>query len=159
MTTVKGMILGTAAYMSPEQARGVPVDHRSDIFSFGIVLYEMLTGRKPFIGETVSDVLASVLAREPDLAVLPRDLSPRLVDLVRRCLEKQPRRRWQAIGDVRYELETIAAQPRAVAAPAAGAFAPRPLWQRAMPAVLAAVIAARSPSVCWRRCGPRSRPR
>jgi Tol biopolymer transport system component len=144
MATAQGMILGTAAYMSPEQARGAQADHRSDIFSFGIVLYEMLTGRHPFPGETVSDVLASVLVREPDLAALPQDLSPRLLDLVRRCLEKNPKRRWQAIGDVRHELEIIAANPRAGAAPAAQASAapaPRPMWKRAMPAAMAAVIA------------------
>ena len=145
MATAQGVILGTAAYMSPEQARGAPADHRSDIFSFGIVLYEMLTGRHPFPGETVSDVLASVLAREPDLAALPPDLSPRLADLVRRCLDKHPRRRWQAIGDVRHELDVIAAHPRATVAPAAtpaiAAPAPRPMWKRVMPAALAAVIA------------------
>jgi serine/threonine protein kinase len=70
-----GMILGTASYMSPEQARGYAADHRSDIFAFGIVLYEMLTGRQPFPGETISDVLAAVLARDPDLGALPADLS------------------------------------------------------------------------------------
>ena len=114
MATQAGMILGTASYMSPEQARGMTADHRSDIFSFGVVLYEMLTGRQPFQGETVSDVLASVLARDPDLASLPPDLAPRLSDLLRRCLEKQPKRRWQAIGDVRHELEVITSNPRHV---------------------------------------------
>ena len=147
MATAQGVILGTAAYMTPEQARGAPADHRSDIFSFGIVLYEMLTGRHPFPGDTVSDVLASVLAREPDLAALPRDVSPRLLDLVRRCLDKHPRRRWQAIGDVRHELEVIAANPRATAAPVAQTVAepegsaPRPLWKRVMPAAIAAIVA------------------
>ncbi len=144
MATAAGMILGTAAYMSPEQARGGQADHRSDIFSFGVVLYEMLTGRHPFPGDTVSDVLASVLAREPDLAALPSDYAPRLIDLVRRCLDKHPRRRWQAIGDVRYELEVIAAGPRAMAAPAsqaATAPTPRPMWKRAMPVALATMLA------------------
>ena len=144
MATAAGMILGTAAYMSPEQARGGQADHRSDIFSFGVVLYEMLTGRHPFPGDTVSDVLASVLAREPDLAALPSDYAPRLIDLVRRCLDKHPRRRWQAIGDVRYELEVIAAGPRAMAAPASQAAiapTPRPMWKRAMPVALATMLA------------------
>jgi len=98
MGTQAGVILGTASYMSPEQARGQSGDHRSDVCSFGVVLYEMLTGRPPFQGGTVSDVLASVLAREPDLASLPPDLAPRLSELVKRCLEKHPRRRWQAMG-------------------------------------------------------------
>jgi serine/threonine-protein kinase len=153
MATAQGMILGTAAYMSPEQARGAQADHRSDIFSFGIVLYEMLTGRHPFPGETVSDVLASVLVREPDLAALPQDLSPRLIDLVRRCLEKQPKRRWQAIGDVRHELEIIAAQPRAVSTPAAqmsAASTPGSMWKRALPVAMAAIAAsAITAGVLW----------
>jgi Tol biopolymer transport system component/tRNA A-37 threonylcarbamoyl transferase component Bud32 len=143
--TQVGVILGTASYMSPEQARGMNSDHRSDIFSFGVVLYEMLTGRQPFQGETVSDVLASVLARDPDLAALPPDLAPRLSELIKRCLEKHPKRRWQAIGDVRHELEVIAANPRATtvlgaAAPAAPAA--RPWWRRALPVAAGAIVAA-----------------
>jgi serine/threonine protein kinase len=102
MGTQAGVILGTAAYMSPEQARGLPADHRSDIFAFGAVLFEMLTGQRPFHGDTVSDVLASVIAREADLRALPAGLNPRLPDLIRRCLEKASasnsrssrRRRW-----------------------------------------------------------------
>jgi eukaryotic-like serine/threonine-protein kinase len=78
MATQAGVILGTAAYMSPEQAKGLSADHRSDIFSFGIVLYEMLTGQQPFHGETAADVMASILAREPEVAALPAGLNPRL---------------------------------------------------------------------------------
>ena len=111
MATQAGLILGTAAYMSPEQAKGLPADHRSDVFSFGTVLFEMLTGRQPFLGDTAPDVLASVLVREPNLASLPADLNPRLRELLRRCLEKTPKRRWQAIGDVRAELEAISVDP------------------------------------------------
>jgi serine/threonine-protein kinase len=143
MATQAGVILGTAAYMSPEQAKGFPADHRSDIFSFGVVLYEMLAGRQPFQGETVSDILASVLVREPDLGALPSGLNPRLTELVRRCLDKHPRRRWQAIGDLRVEIETIAVSPHAVPAPAQTvAAAPRSLWKRAMPVAAGAVLAA-----------------
>ena len=148
MGTQAGMILGTASYMSPEQARGMSGDHRSDVFSFGVVLYEMLTGRQPFQGETVSDVLASVLAREPDLAALSPDLAPRLSELVKRCLEKHPRRRWQAMGDVRLELEVISAQPRRVNEPAATgpldqrAQIPTPVWRRALPIAGAVALGA-----------------
>ncbi|MCM3881677.1 MAG: protein kinase [Vicinamibacterales bacterium] len=140
MATQAGVILGTAAYMSPEQAKGFPADRRSDVFSFGSVLYEMLTGRQPFKGETAPDVLASVLVREPDLDVLPPNLNPRIPELLRRCLEKSPRKRWQAVGDLRAEIEAIAAAPR-VAPAIAQVIAPtQPLWRRAIPVVAAAIV-------------------
>jgi Tol biopolymer transport system component len=141
MATQAGLILGTAAYMSPEQAKGFPADHRSDVFAFGTVLFEMLTGRQPFQGDTAPDVLASVLVREPDLKSLPRYLNPRLQELLRRCLEKTPKRRWQAIGDVRAEIETIAADPRGESAIAHAGAPSRPLWRRAIPIVATAIIA------------------
>jgi eukaryotic-like serine/threonine-protein kinase len=139
MASQAGVILGTAAYMSPEQAKGLPADHRSDVFSFGSLLFEMLSGRQPFQGDTAPDVLASVLVREADVGHLPRDLNPRLIDLLRRCLEKHPKRRWQAIGDVRAELETIAAAPRAPATDAVTA-PPRSRGRRALPAAFAAIV-------------------
>ena len=100
-----GAILGTAAYMSPEQARGQPVDKRADIWAFGCVLYEMLTGRLAFPGQTVSDVIAAILEREPDWSALPSATPPAVRDLLRRCLEKDPRRRLRDIGDAQRELE------------------------------------------------------
>ena len=103
--TQAGMILGTAAYMCPEQARGKPVDKRADIWAFGCVLYEMLTGQRAFDGQDVSETLARVLEREPDWATLPAALSPALRTYVRRCLQKDPRQRVLAIGDVRLALE------------------------------------------------------
>jgi serine/threonine-protein kinase len=106
--------------MSPEQARGRSADQRSDVFSFGCVLYEMLTGRQAFHGEEVSDVLASVLKSEPDLSLLPPKLDPRVRELLRRCLEKNPKERWHAIGDARVEIDSILADPSgAEALPAA----------------------------------------
>jgi serine/threonine-protein kinase len=118
--TNAGVILGTAAYMSPEQARGRSADQRSDVFSFGCVLYEMLTGRQAFHGEEVSDVLASVLKSEPDLSLLPPKLNWRVRELLRRCLEKNPKERWHAIGDTRVEIDSILADPSgAEALPAA----------------------------------------
>jgi serine/threonine protein kinase len=91
--TAQGVILGTAAYMSPEQARGQQVDRRTDVWAFGCVLFEMLAGRPAFRGDTVSDVLASVLAREPEFVELPATLPPRLREALQRCLEKNPKRR------------------------------------------------------------------
>jgi eukaryotic-like serine/threonine-protein kinase len=138
--TQAGVILGTAAYMSPEQAKGVQADHRSDVFSFGVVLHEMLTGRQPFRGDTAAEIMASVMVREADLSGLLADLNPRLVELLRRCLEKSPKKRWQAIGDVRAELEVIAASPRRSVAAAALA-PPQPLWRRGLPFAITALIA------------------
>ena len=97
MVTGVGVLLGTATYMSPEQARGKAVDKRSDIWAFGAVLYEMLTGNRAFAGDEVSDVLASVLAREPDWTLLPFGLSPVLATYIKRCLHKDRKHR---IGDV-----------------------------------------------------------
>ena len=100
MMTGVGMLLGTAGYMSPEQARGKVVDKHADIWAFGCVLYEMLTGKPAFEGDDVSEVLASVLAREPDWTVLPRELSPALGIVLRRCLHKDRKQRIRDIGDV-----------------------------------------------------------
>ncbi len=106
--TEPGRVIGTPAYMSPEQARGKPTDKRSDIWSFGCVLYEMLTGRMPFRGETISDTLANILQTEPDWKVLPQGTPANICVLLRRCLEKDPRRRLQHIGDARIEIsETL----------------------------------------------------
>ncbi|MEJ2582292.1 MAG: protein kinase, partial [Acidobacteriota bacterium] len=102
--TAAGLILGTAAYMSPEQARGMSVDRRADIWSFGVVLWEMLSGRKLFEGHTVSDVLASVLKESPDLEVLPSQTPPHVKRLIRRCLDKEPRSRLRDIGEARIAL-------------------------------------------------------
>src|SRR5215471_14670609 len=124
MATNAGMILGTAAYMSPKQARGENTDARSDIFSFGCVLYEMLTGRQGFQGRTVSDILASVLARDVDFSLLAPKLNPKIPQLIRRAVEKEPRRRWQAIGDMRVEIEAATANPYEQAV------AHRPIWKR-----------------------------
>jgi serine/threonine protein kinase len=103
--TQMGMILGTAAYMAPEQARGKAVDRRADIWAFGAVLYEMLSGRRAFEGDDISITLASVLKDEPKWTELPADLPPAITRLLRRCLEKDPRRRLSAIGDARLELD------------------------------------------------------
>jgi serine/threonine-protein kinase len=103
--TQAGMILGTAGYMSPEQARGLPADRRADIWSFGVILYEMVSGRRAFAGDTVTDTLAKVIEREPDWSALPATTPPAIKGLLERCLVKSPRQRLQAIGDARLVLE------------------------------------------------------
>ena len=109
--TMAGMILGTAAYMSPEQAKGRPADKRSDIWAFGAVLFEMLCGRSPFPGEDIPQVLARVIDREPDWAALPPCVPAALRTLVQRCLVKDPRQRLQAIGEARIAVERQLANP------------------------------------------------
>ena len=109
--TLAGVVLGTAGYLSPEQARGRPVDKRTDIFSFGCVLYEMLTGARLFTGETVSDILASTLKVEPVWAQLPADTPPTIHLLLRRCLAKDHKRRLQDIGSARVEIVEAIADP------------------------------------------------
>jgi Tol biopolymer transport system component len=103
--TALGTIMGTAAYMSPEQARGRAVDKRSDIWAFGAVLYEMLTGRRAFDGEDVSDTLANILKQDPDWSALPGDTPLSVARVLRRCLTKDPRQRTHDIADVRIDLE------------------------------------------------------
>ena len=105
--TVAGTILGTAAYMSPEQARGKPVDRRSDVWSFGCVLYECLAGRAAFTGDTVSDLIARILEREPDWASLPAGTPPRVREILRRCLRKDADARPRDLRDVRLELQEL----------------------------------------------------
>src|SRR5262245_38749897 len=102
--THAGTILGTAAYMSPEQACGRPVDRRSDIGALGCVLFECLAGRQPFAGETVPDTIAKILEREPDWSLLPARTPAKVRDLLRRCLEKDAKRRLRDVGDARIEL-------------------------------------------------------
>ena len=103
--TQLGMVIGTAAYMSPEQARGKPVDKRADVWAFGVVLYEMLAGARPFQGEDVSLTLASVMKSEVDVGSLPADVPPNVRTALRQCLAKDPKRRLRDIGDVRLLLE------------------------------------------------------
>ncbi len=109
--TQQGVILGTAAYMAPEQARGGDVDKRADVWAFGCVLYEMLTGRQTWSGPTVTDMIAAAVAKDPDFTILPSNLNPRIQELLRRCLEKEPKNRWQAVGDVRVEVEQLLGDP------------------------------------------------
>ena len=141
--TRAGVILGTASYMSPEQARGKPLDTRTDIWSFGCVLYELVTGRQAFNGETVTDIIAAVVGKEPDWTALPASTPAGLERLLRRCLEKDARRRLRAIGDGQILLEE----------PPTPARRPEGVRRRMLPWALAgtlAVVAAVALGSLWR---------
>jgi len=142
--TAAGVVLGTAAYMSPEQARGVEVDKRADIWAFGCVLYEMMAGQQPFRGDTVSDVLASILKESPDSSALPANTPRRLRRLLDRCLTKDRRQRLHDIADARIEIDEIleggeAAQPATEVEP--GARRRLRLWQVAAGVLLLSTLA------------------
>ena len=138
--TQMGMIIGTAAYMSPEQARGKSVDRRADIWAFGVVLFEMLSGKRVFAGDDITDVLASVLKSDPDWSAAPANLPAPIRRLLRRCLEKDPKARLSSIGDARLELN----EHEPVVAPAsAAAVAARPsLMSRLWPVAAAVIVTA-----------------
>ena len=114
MATQQGLILGTAAYMSPEQARGKPVDKRTDVWAFGCVLYEMLTGKATFQGEDVTEILAAVVKSEVNLDLLPVNIHPRVREVLSRCLQKEQKKRYGGIGEAQYEIERVLADPGGV---------------------------------------------
>ncbi len=143
------MILGTAAYMAPEQARGKTVDRRADIWAFGCVLFEMLSGQAAFQGDTVTDVLAAVVKEEPRWTALPPEAPAAIRRLIRRCLEKDLRHRLQAIGDARVELED-ALQGRLMEPVVAGAASKVPVLVWVLPVVLLAILGATA-AVFWPR--------
>jgi eukaryotic-like serine/threonine-protein kinase len=142
MATMQGVLLGTAAYMSPEQAKAKSVDRRADIWAFGCVLYEMLTGKQAFIGETVTESLAAVIMKDPEWAQLPSATPMRVRVLLQRCLQKDPKQRLQAIGDARISLDEVLSGAPESAAPGVAASA-LPAWRRAVPwALLGAMTVA-----------------
>jgi tetratricopeptide (TPR) repeat protein len=148
--TQPGVILGTAEFMSPEQARGKPVDKRTDIWSFGCVLYELLTGRRIFGGETASDVLAAILTAEPRWDLLPRDTPPRIRELLRRSLEKDPNRRLRDVGDAGIEIDHAREGLREGPLPiAAQAFRPRVSGKRLAAIGAAALAAVATLAILW----------
>ena len=154
-STEAGVVLGTAAYMSPEQAAGKPVDKRTDLWAFGVIVVEMLTGRPVFTGETVSHVMAAVLTSEPDWTTLPATTPWVIRRMLRRCLEKERKRRLDSAAAARLEIEEAVTAPSIsgdVATPSGPP--PRPIWSRALPwatagifgVALAAALVARAPS-------------
>ncbi len=144
--TEPGVVLGTMGYMAPEQVRGKPADRRSDLFSFGTILYEMLSGQRAFRGDTAADTITAILTKEPpDLSQTNQDIHPGLERIVRHCLEKNPEERFESARDVAFDLESLSG----VSAPRAAAEAPAPLIRRrrlllllGAAVVLAAVAAA-----------------
>ena len=145
-----GLIMGTAAYMSPEQACGKTVDKRADIWAFGCLLYEMLTGKRAFDGETVTDVLAAVMKNDPDWSALPSGAPGLLRSVLRRCLQKDPARRLHDIGDARIEILEAISDPDAGLQPSTKS---RPAWIAGAPLILAALVAS---AVVWLTIGARS---
>ena len=104
------MVMGTAGYMSPEQVRARPIDHRTDIFSLGVVLYEMLAGRQPFGGDSAVETMNAILTADPpDIVQSGRSLPPALADIVRHCLEKNPDERFQSARDLSFALQSLSA--------------------------------------------------
>ena len=148
VATSAGTIMGTAAYMSPEQARGQAVDARSDIFSFGCVLYEMLTGARAFQGNTSADLMSAILVRDPDLTAIEL---PALARIVAHCLEKVPEQRFQSATDIAFDLDSVTqlgSGPQAAVAPASRA------WKR-LPWAVAAVLALACAALVWMHFRPK----
>jgi len=156
--TRAGVILGTAAYMSPEQARGKPVDKRADIFAFGAVLYELLTGKRAFEGETITETLASILKGEPDWKALPATTPWRIQELLRRCLTKDPHDRLRDIANVRIEVKLALSEPTTVSPTGVVSTAQPPLWRRAIPWSVAGLIAIIAIVGFWILTRPEVRP-
>ncbi|MFY9689382.1 MAG: protein kinase [Candidatus Acidiferrales bacterium] len=150
MATQAGVLLGTAAYMSPEQAKGRPVDRRADIWAFGCVLYEMLTGKMVFSGETVTDTLAAVIRAEPNWSQLPAAAPLRVRVLLQRCLQKDPKQRLRDIGDARISIdEVLSGAVDPAAAPAIAATMAVPLWHRAVPWLIAGILTIALAVLAW----------
>jgi serine/threonine-protein kinase len=140
-----GLIIGTAAYMAPEQAKGKAVDRRADIWAFGVVLFEMLSGKRAFEGDDVSEVLAGVLKLDPDWSALPADLPEPARRFLKRCLEKDPKKRLRNVAEGMLQLEDALAMPVVSAATTSAASAPTTapalLWRRALPIAAAVIVA------------------
>jgi eukaryotic-like serine/threonine-protein kinase len=149
-----GVVVGTAAYMSPEQARGLPIDKKTDIWAFGCVFYEMLSGRRAFAGETTSDVIVEVLERQPDWHALPPATPLRIQWLLKRCLAKDPKQRLHDIADARIEIDEVLSQPSETQAISRG-FRPR---ERVAWAVAALSLLALIAALAWSRAGSVSPP-
>ena len=159
LMTARGAVLGTAPYMSPEQTRGEEVDRRTDVWAFGCVLYEMLTGRLAFDGGSRSDVVVAILASEPDWSLLPPSTPLSVRRLIRRCLQKDLHRRFRDIGDARLELEDAIATERPSDAPGSAVAAPAPIrratWLRSSALVVTGLVIGGLATMAWSRTATR----
>ena len=142
MGTQAGMILGTAGYMAPEQARGKKVDRRADIWAFGVIVFELLTGERLYHGETVTDIIAAVVTRDPDWELLPSETPPEMHRLLRRCLQKDPRKRLRDIGDAALELREPVASDEASPAAAGATTSRGSAWKFGAVGILLGLVGA-----------------
>ena len=140
MATQHGVILGTASYMPPEQAKGKSVDKRADVWAFGVVLFEMLSGRQLFTGETVSETLAAVMKSEVNLDLLPKKIHPRIREVLIRCLQKEQKSRYSGISDARYEIEQVLSDPSGVLVQPITIADPRARLRTILPWTIAAFV-------------------
>ena len=154
LPTQEGVILGTAAYMSPEQAKGKVVDKRADIWAFGVVLFEMLTGKRLYTGENASETLASVIKDDSDWNLLPTDTPLKIRELLRRCLQKDSRKRLRDIGDARIEIEEALADPSGTLALPAGGIVTLATWRHVLPWAATGVLAIIAALALWPEKGP-----
>lgn len=148
MATQAGVLLGTAAYMAPEQVKAKPVDRRADIWAFGCVLYEMLSGKKAFAGDSVPETLAAILHNEPDWSQLPSDTPLRVRVLLQRCLQKDPKQRLRDIGDARISLDEVLSGAPDHALAGSPQY-PSVLWRRALPWTVATLLFVTSASLAF----------
>jgi len=155
--TRAGVILGTAAYMSPEQAKGEVVDKRADIFAFGCVLYELLTGKRTFDGKTITETLGAIIHKEPEWEVLPATTPWRIQELLRRCLTKDAHDRLRDIAHVRIEIKLAVEEPTTVSPTGVTGATQAPLWRRAIPWSITAVVIVVAGVAIWTLTRPQER--
>ncbi|MDA2933702.1 serine/threonine-protein kinase [Acidobacteria bacterium AH-259-D05] len=156
--TRAGVILGTAAYMSPEQAKGKPVDKRADIFAFGAVLYELLTGKRAFEGETITETIAAVLKSDPDWEVLPENTPWNICTLLRRCLQKDANDRFHHVADVRIEIKEALKEPATAPPIGITSAVQPPLWKRAIPWSITVTVVLIAAIAIWSLTRPTPEP-
>src|SRR6185295_2795685 len=153
--TDKSVVMGTAGYMAPEQVRGQPADHRADIFAFGAILYEMLTGRRAFQGQTSAETMTAILREEPpEMAREGRPLPPALDRIVRHCLEKSPQERFQSASDIAFALEALSGISDS--GPKAAVAGGRPAWRRLLLPAVAALLLLAAGALLGRQLAPRA---